>query len=78
MAHGVLACFLVGDFRAVVGVIHAQIQNKIYSLHVIPYLLRACRLSDCRLHRQPSPELGTETEHQIPGMQVSCTPIVQL
>ena len=53
MAHGVLACFLVGDFRAVVAIIHAQIQNKIYSLHVIPYLLRACRLSDCRLHRQP-------------------------
>ena len=49
------ACFLVGDFRAVVGVIHAQIQTKISSLHVIPYLLRACRLSDCRLHRQPSP-----------------------
>ena len=46
MAHGVLACFLVGDFR---------------------------RLSDCRLHRQPSqaPELGTGTEHQILGIQVS-------
>ena len=23
-------------------------------------------------------ELGTETEDQIPGIQVSCTPIVQL